>query len=74
MRLIGGKVSVQRLREVEITDLLRREPARINDELIGSQLSGRRVVITGAGGSIGRELCRQVARWGPIGAGLAGSR
>ncbi len=63
--LIGGKVSVQRLREVEITDLLRREPARINDELIGSQLSGRRVVITGAGGSIGRELCRQVARWGP---------
>jgi FlaA1/EpsC-like NDP-sugar epimerase len=63
--LIGGKVSVQRLREVEITDLLRREPARINDELIGSQLSGRRVLITGAGGSIGRELCRQVARWGP---------
>jgi FlaA1/EpsC-like NDP-sugar epimerase len=63
--LIGGKVSVQRLREVEITDLLRREPARINDELIGSQLSGRRVLVTGAGGSIGRELCRQIARWGP---------
>ena len=63
--LIGGKVSVQRLREVEITDLLRREPARINDELIGTRLSGRRVLITGAGGSIGRELCRQVARWGP---------
>ena len=63
--LIGGKVSVQRLREVEITDLLRREPARINDEMIGSQLSGRRVLITGAGGSIGRELCRQIAHWGP---------
>ena len=63
--LIGGKVSVERLREVEITDLLRRDPARINDELVGSSLGGRRVLITGAGGSIGRELCRQVARWGP---------
>jgi len=63
--LIGGKVSVERLREVEITDLLRRDPARINDELVGASLGGRRVMVTGAGGSIGRELCRQVARWGP---------
>ncbi len=63
--LIGGKVSVNRLREVEITDLLRREPAWIDDRLIGSSLGGRRVLITGAGGSIGRELCRQVALWGP---------
>jgi FlaA1/EpsC-like NDP-sugar epimerase len=63
--LIGGKVNVNRLREVDITDLLRREPARIDDRLIGESLGGRRVLITGAGGSIGRELCRQVARWGP---------
>lgn len=63
--LIGGKVSVNRLREVEITDLLRREPARIDDSLIGASLSGRRVLVTGAGGSIGRELCRQIARWMP---------
>jgi FlaA1/EpsC-like NDP-sugar epimerase len=63
--LIGGKVNVSRLREVEITDLLRREPAHIDDRKIGESLSGRRVLITGAGGSIGRELCRQVARWGP---------
>ena len=63
--LIGGKVSVERLREVEITDLLRREPALIDDKLVGSSFSGKRVLITGAGGSIGRELCRQVARWGP---------
>ena len=63
--LIGGKVSVERLREVEITDLLRRESAWINDKIVGSSLGGRRVMITGAGGSIGRELCRQVARWGP---------
>lgn len=63
--LLGGKVSVSRLREVEITDLLRREPARIHEELIGQVLEGRRVLVTGAGGSIGRELCRQIARWKP---------
>jgi FlaA1/EpsC-like NDP-sugar epimerase len=63
--LIGGKVSVSRLREVEITDLLRREPTRVNEERIDASLNGRRVVITGAGGSIGRELCLQIARWQP---------
>jgi FlaA1/EpsC-like NDP-sugar epimerase len=63
--LIGGKVSVNRLREVDITDLLRREPAIIDNKLIGSSLSGKRVLVTGAGGSIGRELCRQIARWDP---------
>jgi FlaA1/EpsC-like NDP-sugar epimerase len=63
--LIGGKVSVNRLREVEITDLLRRTPAHIDSELVGLSLNGRRVLVTGAGGSIGRELCRQIARWEP---------
>ena len=63
--LIGGKVSVSRLREVEITDLLRRKPAKIDDRLVGSSLSGKRVLVTGAGGSIGREISRQVALWGP---------
>lgn len=61
--LLGGKVSVSRLREVEITDLLRREPVRIHEEWIGEVLAGKRVLVTGAGGSIGRELCRQIARW-----------
>jgi len=63
--LIGGKVSVSRLRDVEITDLLRREPALIDEQLVGTSLGGKRVMITGAGGSIGRELCLQTARWGP---------
>lgn len=63
--LIGGTVNVSRLREVEITDLLRREPAHIDEAVIGASLGGKRVLVTGAGGSIGYELCRQVARWGP---------
>ena len=63
--LLGGKVSVNRLREVDITDLLRREPAQIQNELIGAALTGKRILVTGAGGSIGREICRQIARWGP---------
>lgn len=63
--LIGGKVSVSRLREVDISDLLRREPAALDDEAVGQTLTGRRVMVTGAGGSIGKELCRQVARWSP---------
>ena len=63
--LIGGKVSVNRLREVDITDLLRREPVRVNDEKVGRALENKRVLVTGAGGSIGSELCRQIARRNP---------
>jgi FlaA1/EpsC-like NDP-sugar epimerase len=63
--LLGGKVNVSRLREVDIIDLLRREPAHIQDELVGGTLGGKVVLVTGAGGSIGRELSRQIARWGP---------
>jgi len=63
--LIGGKVSVNRLREVDITDLLRREPVRVNDEAVGEALEGKRILVTGAGGSIGREMCRQIARRNP---------
>ena len=63
--LLDGKISVSRLREVNIDDLLRREPAQINNEAIGSSMKGKKVLITGAGGSIGRELCRQIARNDP---------
>ncbi|MEA3351208.1 MAG: nucleoside-diphosphate sugar epimerase/dehydratase [Chloroflexota bacterium] len=63
--LIGGKVSVNRLRDVNINDLLRRSSAIGDDRRVGSIIAGRRVLVTGAGGSIGTELCRQIARWGP---------
>jgi FlaA1/EpsC-like NDP-sugar epimerase len=63
--LIGGRVSAGRLRNVEVSDLLRRAPAHTADQAVGYALSGKRVLVTGAGGSIGFELCRQIARWGP---------
>ncbi len=63
--LIGGRVSAGRLRNVEVSDLLRRAPAHTADKAVGYALSGKRVMVTGAGGSIGFELCRQIARWGP---------
>jgi len=63
--LLGGKVSVNRLREVDITDLLRRDHVRVNDEKVGQALEGKQVLVTGAGGSIGRELSRQIARRNP---------
>lgn len=70
--LIGGKVSVSRLREVDITDLLRRPPSYVKEELVGSVITGHTVMVTGAGGSIGRELCRQISRWSPTGLILLG--
>jgi len=63
--LIGGKVNVSRLRDVDITDLLRRDLTRINDELVGNTIKDKVALVTGAGGSIGRELCRQISRWSP---------
>lgn len=63
--LIGGRVSVSRLREVDITDLLRRQPAQIDRSRVGDSLRGKRILITGAGGSIASELGRQIARWQP---------
>lgn len=70
--LLGGKVNISRLREVDITDLLRRQPSHIKEELVGFTLTGKTVMITGAGGSIGRELCRQISRWNPSGMILLG--
>ena len=56
---------VNRIRDIEPEDLLGREPVQLDDAGIGQCLRGKTVLITGAGGSIGSELCRQVARYGP---------
>jgi FlaA1/EpsC-like NDP-sugar epimerase len=62
---LGGSLHVDRIRSVEIEDLLRREPIPTELEAIGDLLRGRRVLVTGAGGSIGSELCRQLLRCAP---------
>lgn len=59
-QLLDGKVSVNQLRKVEIEDLLRREPIKTDNSTVKTALRGKRVLITGGGGSIGSELCRQV--------------
>lgn len=63
--LAGGKVSVSVLRQVRLEDLLGREPVRINLESSMNYVNGRRVLITGAGGSIGSEIVRQVIHNSP---------
>ncbi len=59
--LRAGKTTVERLRDIEPVDLLGREPVRLDESGIGTLLRSKTVLITGAGGSIGSELCRQVA-------------
>lgn len=63
--LAQGRVSVADLRELDIDDLLGREPVMPNHILLSRNIGGRVVLVTGAGGSIGSELCRQIVRIGP---------
>jgi FlaA1/EpsC-like NDP-sugar epimerase len=62
--LLSGQVSVSQIRDIEIEDLLRREPVHIETDEIARMLKGKRILVTGAGGSIGLEICRQVAYHG----------
>ncbi len=63
--LLGGQVSVSQLRNVDIEDLLRREAVQTDTTAVRAMLKGKRVLITGSGGSIGSELCRQVLQCQP---------
>ena len=64
-QLINGDVSVAKLKEVEIEDLLGREPIQINTEEVLNYVKDKVVLVTGGGGSIGSELCRQIASHQP---------
>lgn len=63
--IVAGKVSIADLREVEVDDLLGRDAVAPNDLLMGRTILGKTVMVTGAGGSIGSELCRQIMAIGP---------
>ena len=64
-QLLNNEVSISRLRDVEVTDLLGREQVKVNNEEIFADLADKVVMVTGGGGSIGSELCRQIARANP---------
>lgn len=63
--LIDGTLSISQIKNVEIEDLLGRDPVILDRAEIGHYLSGKRVLVTGAGGSIGSEICRQIIRFNP---------
>ncbi|MFT7126613.1 MAG: FlaA1/EpsC-like NDP-sugar epimerase [Pseudoalteromonas tetraodonis] len=63
--ILSGKAGVSELQEVDIEDLLGREPVKPNPQLISKDVAGKTVMVTGAGGSIGSELCRQVLKQNP---------
>lgn len=64
-QLVNGEVKVSRLRDVEISDLLGREQIKVNNEEIFAAIQGKVILVTGGGGSIGSELCRQIAHAEP---------
>ena len=64
-QLVNGEVSVSKLRDVEITDLLGRAQVKVNNDEILAAIRGKTVLVTGGGGSIGSELCRQIAKSEP---------
>jgi FlaA1/EpsC-like NDP-sugar epimerase len=63
--LVSGKVSVNQFRDVQVEDLLGREPVQLDIESISKKVTGKTILVTGAGGSIGSEICRQVSKFKP---------
>ncbi|MED3644669.1 nucleoside-diphosphate sugar epimerase/dehydratase [Caldifermentibacillus hisashii] len=63
--IMTGRVSVNSFRDVQVEDLLGREPVQLDMESISEKLQGKTILVTGAGGSIGSEICRQVSKFNP---------
>ncbi|WP_379970605.1 polysaccharide biosynthesis protein [Ectobacillus sp. sgz5001026] len=63
--ILEGKVSVNEFRDVQVEDLLGREPVKLDDAKIASSIQDHTILVTGAGGSIGSEICRQVLKYNP---------
>lgn len=63
--LIGGNLTLKQIRDVDVKDLLGREPVKLDHDGISDYLTGKRVLVTGGGGSIGSELCRQIVQFKP---------
>jgi FlaA1/EpsC-like NDP-sugar epimerase len=63
--IVSGKVAVSHVRRIELDDLLGRDPVELDSRGLQAFLGGRTILVTGAGGSIGAELCRQIARYAP---------
>src|SRR5262249_42728681 len=63
--VIEGRVTVSQIRDVDIKDLLGREQVTLDEARISDFLQGQRILVTGAGGSIGSEICRQILRYRP---------
>lgn len=63
--IMSGNVPVTQFRDVEVEDLLGREPVKLNIDSISEYVEGKTILVTGAGGSIGSEICRQICQFGP---------
>ncbi|TDM24892.1 polysaccharide biosynthesis protein [Macrococcoides caseolyticum] len=63
--VMAGKLEVSQLKKVEVEDLLGRDPIELDDQGISEQIEGKTILVTGAGGSIGSEICRQIVKYKP---------